>query len=87
MPRQKKNWDKEWEIPEAEQGLTYDDGFLFSPDTDDPPPIKKLKRDLEREALTRLEEAARTEEDFREIVKKWNHLDENREVFLHLGAI
>ena len=79
MPRQKKNWDKEWEIPEAEQGLTYDDGFLFSPDTDDPPPIKKLKRDLEREALTRLEEAARTEEDFREIVKKWNHLDENRE--------
>ena len=34
---------------------------------------------MEREALTRLEEAARTEEDFREIVKKWNHLDENRE--------
>ena len=51
MPRQKKNWDKEWEIPEAEQGLTYDDGFLFSPDTDDPPPIKKLKRDLEREEV------------------------------------
>ena len=75
----KKNWDKEWEIPEEEQGLTYDDGFLFSPDTDEPPPVKKLKRDLEREALTRLEEAARTEEDFREIVKKWNQLDENRE--------
>ena len=53
----KKNWDKEWEIPEEEQGLTYDDGFLFSPDTDEPPPVKKLKRDLEREALTRLEEA------------------------------
>ena len=78
MSRQK-NWDKEWEIPEAEQGLTYDDGFLFSPDTDDPPPVKKLKRDLEREALTRLEEAARTEADFREIVKKWDHLDDNRE--------
>ena len=77
--RQKKNWDKEWEVPETEQGLIYDDGFLFGPDTDDPPPIKKLKRDLEREALTRMEEAARTEEDFREIVKKWNHLDENRE--------
>ena len=79
MPRQKKNWDKEWEIPEAEQGLTYDDGFLFGPDTDDPSPVKKLKRDLEREALTRLEEAARTEADFREIVKKWDHLDANRE--------
>jgi len=79
VPLQKKNWDKEWEIPEEERGLTYDDGFLFSPDTDDPPPVKKLKRDMEREALTRLEEAARTEEDFREVVKKWNHLDENRE--------
>ena len=32
MPKQKQNWDKEWEIPEDEQGLTYDDGFLFSPD-------------------------------------------------------
>ena len=44
MPRQKKNWDKEWEIPEDEQGQTYDDGNLFGPDTDDPPPVKKLKR-------------------------------------------
>ena len=79
MPKQQKNWDKEWEIPEDEQGLTYDDGFLFSPDINDPPPVKKLKRDMEREALTRLEEAARTEDDFREIVKKWDHLDANRE--------
>ena len=79
MPTQKKNWDKEWEIPEEEEDLTYDDRFMFSPDTDDPPPVKKLKRDQEREALLRLEEAARTEEDFREVVKKWNHRDENRE--------
>ena len=79
MPRQKKNWDKEWEIPEAEQGLTYDDGFLFGPDSDDPSPVKKLKRDLEREALTHLEEAARTEADFREVVKNWDRLDDNRE--------
>ena len=45
MPRQKKNWDKEWEVPEDEQGQTYDDGNLFGPDTDDTPPMKKLKRD------------------------------------------
>ena len=69
MPKRKKNWDKEWEITEAEQGLTYDDNFLFSPDTDDPPPVKKLKRDMEREALTHLDEAARTKADFREAVK------------------
>ena len=79
MPKQKKNWDKEWEVPEDEQGQTYDDGNLFGPDTDDPPPVKKLKRDMEWEALTRLEEAARTEADFREVVKTWDRLDANRE--------
>ena len=79
MPKRKKNWDKEWEIPEDEQGQTYDDGNLFGPDTDDTPPMKKLKRDEDREALTRLEEAARTEADFREVVKNWDRLDDNRE--------
>ena len=79
MPRQKKNWDKEWEVPEDEQGQTYDDGNLFGPDTDDTPPMKKLKRDEDREAVTRLEEAARTEADFREVVKNWDRLDDNRE--------
>ena len=79
MPKRKKNWDKELEIPEDEQGQTYDDGNLFGPDTDDPPPVKKLKRDMEREALTRLEEVARTEADFREVVKNWDRLDDNRE--------
>ena len=79
MPKRKKNWDKEWEIPEDEQGQTYDDGNLFGPDTDDTPPMKKLKRDEDREAVTRLEEAARTEADFREVVKNWDRLDDNRE--------
>ena len=79
MPRRKKNWDKEWEIPEDEQGQTYDDGNLFGPDTDDPLHVKKLKRDLDREAVTRLEEAARTEADFLEVVKNWDRLDANRE--------
>jgi len=40
---------------------------------------KILKRELAREALTRMEEAARTQEDYERIVKKWNDLDKNRE--------
>ncbi len=45
----------------------------------DPPKKKKLKRELRREALTRLEEAARTQTDFDEVVAWWDKLDENRE--------
>jgi hypothetical protein len=40
---------------------------------------KKLKREIEREALARMEDAARTTEDFKKVVAKWDHLDENRE--------
>ncbi len=40
---------------------------------------KKLKRELRAEALTRKEEAARTEEDFREVTELWDKLDLNRE--------
>jgi hypothetical protein len=40
---------------------------------------KQLKRDLERESLTRLEEAARSEADFENVTKWWNRLDKNRE--------
>ena len=45
----------------------------------DPPKKKKLKRELRREALTRLEEAARTQNEFNEVVAWWDKLDENRE--------
>ena len=41
VPAARKSWDQEWEIPEAEQGLTYDDGFLFGPDTNETPAQKK----------------------------------------------
>lgn len=39
---------------------------------------KKLKRDTDREALTRQEDAARTLADFEAVVKIWNDLDKNR---------
>lgn len=48
-------------------------------ESNDPPKKKKLKRELRREALTRLEEAARSQRDFEEVVAWWNKLDENRE--------
>lgn len=40
---------------------------------------KKLKRELRAEALTRMEEAARTVADFEKITKAWDKLDANRE--------
>ena len=43
------------------------------------PGQKKLKRELRREALTRLEDAARSQSDFEDIIAWWNKLDENRE--------
>lgn len=46
---------------------------------EDTPGQKKLKRELRREALTRLEDAARTKREFDEVVAWWDRLDENRE--------
>ena len=43
------------------------------------PGQKKLKRELRQEALIRLEEAARSQRDFEEVVAWWDKLDENRE--------
>ena len=46
---------------------------------DEPPETHKLKRDIEREALARLESAARTTADFQNVVSWWDRLDSNRE--------
>lgn len=40
---------------------------------------KMLQRDIEAEALKRLEENAVTEDDFKEVIKEWDRLDGNRE--------
>ena len=39
----------------------------------------QLKRDVEREGLTRREEAARTEKEFEDVIESWDKLDSNRE--------
>lgn len=49
------------------------------PQTDEPPERKKLKREIQREALARLESAARTAEDFLLVTEWWDKLDANRE--------
>lgn len=49
------------------------------PQTDDLPAKKKLKREIQQEALARLEDAARTAEDFRLVTEWWDKLDANRE--------
>lgn len=40
---------------------------------------EKLKRELEREALARIEDAARSAADFENVVAWWDRLDANRE--------
>lgn len=49
------------------------------PQTDEPPERKKLKREIQQEALARLESAARTADDFRLVTEWWDKLDANRE--------
>ena len=39
---------------------------------------KQLKRDVKREELTRIEEAARTEKDFEKLNTEWDRWDSNR---------
>lgn len=46
---------------------------------DEHPNKTMLKRELRAIALKRLEDGARTVSDFEEVIREWNHLDDNRE--------
>ena len=48
-------------------------------DSVETPTRKKLKRDIEAEALAILEQNAKTAEDFEEVIEWWDRLDRNRE--------
>lgn len=48
-------------------------------DLSDTPSKKKLKREIRAESILRLEEAARTADEFKIVVKWWDRLDDNRE--------
>ncbi len=45
----------------------------------EPPQRKLLRRELQAQALARLEDSARTQQDFERIVAWWDRLDANRE--------
>lgn len=52
----------------------------FEDDTgNEEPERKRLKRELRAEALARLEDAARTQKDFENVIAWWDKLDANRE--------
>lgn len=51
----------------------------FEDVTDEEPARKKLKRELRAEALARLEDAARMQKDFENVIAWWDKLDANRE--------
>lgn len=52
----------------------------FEDDTDkEEPERKKLKRELRAECLARLEDSARTQRDFENVIAWWDRLDANRE--------
>ena len=48
-------------------------------DTEEPSERKKLKRVLDQQALIRIETAARTDQDFKDLIELWDRLDRNRE--------
>ena len=63
----------------AELALDLEQTEEHKPQSDLSPEKKRLKRDIEREALARMEQAARTVEDFEQVVAWWDRLDSNRE--------
>ncbi len=73
-----------WQIAKEEQlieELEADaEEHPFEDGTDEEEPErKKLKRELRAEALARLEDSARTQQDFENVIAWWDRLDANRE--------
>ena len=73
-----------WQIAKEEQlieELEADaEEHPFEDGTDEEEPErKKLKRELRAEALARLEDSARTQREFENVIAWWDRLDANRE--------
>ena len=69
----------ESELEQDERPIDYDAELEDAEEEAAPTSEKRLKRELRAEALRRLEDAARTAEDFAVVVEEWNKLDRNRE--------
>lgn len=73
-----------WQIAKEEQLIEELEADVeehpFEDGTDEEEPErKKLKRELRAEALARLEDSARTQRDFENLIAWWDRLDANRE--------
>ena len=69
----------ESELEQDEHPIDYEAELEDEEEEAAPVSEKRLKREIRAEAMRRLEEAARTEKDFRSVVEEWNKLDRNRE--------
>lgn len=69
----------ESELEQDEYPIDYEAELESEEEEAAPVSEKRLKREIRAEAIRRLEEAARTEKDFRAVVEEWNKLDRNRE--------
>ena len=69
----------ESELEQDEHPIDYEAELEDEEEEAAPVNEKRLKREIRAEAVRRLEEAARTEKDFRAVVEEWNKLDRNRE--------
>ena len=67
------------ELEQDEHPIDYETELEDEEEEAAPVSEKRLKREIRAEAIRRLEEAARTEKDFRAVVEEWNKLDRNRE--------
>lgn len=67
------------ELEQDEHPIDYEAELESEEEEASPVSEKRLKREIRAEAVRRLEEAARTEKDFRAVVEEWNKLDRNRE--------
>lgn len=69
------NYISELELERELHPIADDD---FQPE-DEHPARTLLKRDIRAIALKRMEDAARSVTDFEDVIKQWDHLDNNRE--------
>lgn len=67
------------ELEQVEQPIDYESELETEEEEAAPVSEKRLKREIQAEAIRRLEEAARTEADFSVVISEWDRLDRNRE--------
>lgn len=76
---QERSLEFESELEQDENPRNYDEELEDEEEEAAPISKKRLKREMQAEALHRLENAARTKQDFEVIIGEWDRLDRNRE--------